>query len=72
MKKTNRTIELLKHKNYELDLENYNSDVLITQDNYGNIKISDYSSLSEIPYIEILKSKFEITENNVFYMDQYL
>ncbi len=72
MKKLKPTVEFLSQPNFDSENDNHMTDIEITLDNYGNIKINDYSRLSEIPYTEILKSKRDVYENNILYMDQFI
>ena len=46
--------------------------ISIIQDNHGNIKIYDYQALSEITCTDIIRSRNQIIENNIVYMDQFL
>lgn len=72
MKKFNQTAEFMSQRNFDLEIENHVGDIQVTLDDYGNIKITDYSAASEMTYIEIMKSKRDVIENNIFYMNQFL
>lgn len=46
----------MKNSKYKFDYyEKVNSDLKIIEDDYGNLKIIDHASLSEIPYTDIYK-----------------
>ncbi len=72
MKKLKPKVDFLSQPNFDFENDNHMTDIQITLDNYGNLKINDYSRLSEIPYTEILKSKGDVYENNILYMDQFI
>ena len=72
MKKNDQTAKIFSQSIIDFDSDNHITDIQITLDNYGNIKINDYSAMSEIPFTEILKSKRDIYENNILYLSQFI
>lgn len=72
MKKLKQRPEFFSQQYTDFEIPIDLDQISITQDNYGNIKIYDYQAPSEITCTEIIKSRSQIIDKNIIYMDQFL